>query len=168
MTTVDFLGKEWNITCMGCAIADRTMLPPGGMIKETAHFCLHQDPLIPLPGFLVIGARRHVHALDELSDVEYADFVGVLREAQRAIKAVTEVKHLTIVQEEHSSHFHLWFFPWTDEVVERFGKPSLSSIRAIMAAYRQETLDPETWRALEASIHEIKARLKFPSDRQND
>ncbi len=62
MPTTDFLEQTWIIPCMGCAIANHTMLPPGGIIMETAHFCLHQDPLIPLPGFLVIGAKRHVHS----------------------------------------------------------------------------------------------------------
>ena len=50
--TRDFLGHEWTYDCMGCAIADGSMLPPGGFIKQTEHFVVHQDPLIPLPGFL--------------------------------------------------------------------------------------------------------------------
>ncbi|MFZ5879246.1 MAG: hypothetical protein ACOY0R_07740 [Chloroflexota bacterium] len=51
MKTKDFLGKEWDITCMGRAISDNSMSTPGGFIQKTQYFCVHQDPLIPLPVF---------------------------------------------------------------------------------------------------------------------
>ena len=156
MKTRDFLGKEWEIDCMGCAIADGSMSVPGGFIRESKSFVVHQDPLIPLPGFLVIASLRHLRSISEMTDAEYEEFATLVRITHQAIKEVTKIEHLTIVQEERSIHFHLWFFPWTNEVVERYGSPSLSKIRDIMADLRKQTLRAEEWAELELSIENIK------------
>jgi diadenosine tetraphosphate (Ap4A) HIT family hydrolase len=55
---------------MGCAIADSTMSPPGGIIAANPSCYLHQDPANPLEGFLVVGAKRHVRSLSDLTDGE--------------------------------------------------------------------------------------------------
>jgi diadenosine tetraphosphate (Ap4A) HIT family hydrolase len=157
--TRDFLGQVWTYTCMGCAIADGSLRPPGGFIKTGTYFCVHQDPLIPLPGFLVIGARRHIRTLAEMGADEYAEFAALLRETESAIRAVTGVEHLTLVQEEHSVHFHHWFFPWTAAVMAHYGLPDLAKIRVIMAELRREPLSAEEWTLLAVSIEQIKARL---------
>jgi diadenosine tetraphosphate (Ap4A) HIT family hydrolase len=155
----DFLGHEWTIDCMGCAIADGSMQPPGRFIKLTEYFCIHQDPLIPLPGFLVIASRRHIRSLAEMRDAEYQEFAALLREAERAIHAATDVEHLTLVQEENSVHFHLWFFPWTSKVIEKYGSPSLDKIRSIMGEFRQHVISQDDWAELAASIEKIKLEV---------
>ena len=157
--TKDFLGKEWNITCMGCAINDGSMLVPGDIIQKTKYFCVHQDPLIPIKGFLVIASTRHIQSISEMEDVEYEDFSKLVRNVHRAIKDVTQVDRFTLVQEERSAHFHFWFFPWTESVVERYGQPSLSKIREIMSDYRTRPIDEAEWHELEESIIKIKERL---------
>lgn len=159
--TQDFLGHKWTYDCMGCAIADGSMQVPGGLIKGTEHFVVHQDPLIPLPGFLVIGARRHIHSLAEMTQTEYAEFAALLWETDKIIRAATSVEHLTLVQEEHSIHFHLWFFPWTATVVEKYGSPSLAKIRAIMDDCRKQALNADEWQKLKISIDAIKESFEF-------
>jgi diadenosine tetraphosphate (Ap4A) HIT family hydrolase len=161
--TRDFLGYEWTYDCLGCAIADGSMQPPGEFIWLTKHFCVHQDPLIPLPGFLVIGARRHLHSIAEMEADEYQEFAALLRETELAIHAVTGVEHLTIIQEEHSVHFHLWFFPWTAEVIAKSGPPALEKIRTIMAGYRGQTLSADEWEKLNTVLEDLKAwKIKAP------
>jgi len=156
MKTTDFLGIEWNIDCMGCAIGNQSMLVPGGFIQITNHFCVHQDPLIPLPGFLVIATLRHIQSITEMSASEYDEFSRLVRTVHCAIKEVTKVEYLTIIQEESSPHFHLWFFPWTRNVVEQYGQSSLTKIREIMAEYRKRPFDAEKWVELQKSIEAIK------------
>ena len=110
MKTRDFLGDEWDIDCMGCAISNQLMTVPGGFIRKTNHFCVHQDPLIPLPGFLVIASLRHIQSISEMHKSEYDEFSALIRITHHAIKEATKIEYLTIVQEESSIHFHLWFF----------------------------------------------------------
>lgn len=156
MKTSDFLGNEWHIDCMGCAISNGSMLVPGGFIQRTQHFCVHQDPLIPLPGFLVIASIRHIRSISEMQEDEYEEFTALVRTTHQAIKNVTNVESLTIIQEESSKHFHLWFFPWTEGVIERYGQPSLTKIRDIMSDYRSQVINERDWVTLKESIEEIK------------
>ena len=156
MKTKDFLGHEWDIDCMGCAIGNGAMLVPGGIIQKTQYFCVIQDPAIPLPGFLVINSLRHFQSMVEMQEVEYTEFSNLLRATHQAIKKTTGVEYLTIVQEERSIHFHLWFFPWTPSVIEKYGKPSLSKIREIMSDFGHHIISDIQWKELEGSIEKIK------------
>ena len=157
MKTKDSQGNEWDIDCMGCAISNRSMSVPGGFIHRTQYFCVHQDPLIPLPGFLVIASLRHIQSISEMQDAEYEEFALLVRTAHNAIKETTKTEYLTIVQEENSIHFHLWFFPWTQNVIEHYGQPSLAKIREIMANYRKQPTDESEWVEIEKSIEKMKA-----------
>jgi hypothetical protein len=157
--TRDFLGNEWPGRCMGCVIADQSMQPPGGYIRRGQYFDVHQDPLIPLPGFLVIASRRHIHSIAEMEAVEYEEFSELLRSTVLATKKATGIENLTIVQEEYSSHFHLWFFPWSPEVIEKHGKPGLAAIREIMAGYLQKTVGAVEWDGLKMTLEQIKICL---------
>jgi len=156
MKTQGFLGNEWEIECMGCAITSRTMLVPGGLIIKTENFCIHQDPLVPIPGFLVIASVRHIRSMTEMLPFEYEEFCSLFKTTHQAIKEVTTVEFLTVIQEERSKHFHLWFFPWTQKVIERYGSPSLTKIREIMADYRREPIDKAEWMELKKTIEKIR------------
>lgn len=70
---IDILGRAWLGDCLGCAIGDGTYVPPGGIIRETPHFVLHQDPEVPIAGFLIIGARRHCQSISQLTRAESQD-----------------------------------------------------------------------------------------------
>ena len=157
MKTKDFLGNEWDIDCMGCALADGSMSVPGGFVQRTKSFCVHQDPLIPLPGFLVIASLRHIRSISEMTEAEYDELSQLIKSTLQAIKEATKIEFLTIVQEESSVHFHLWFFPWTKEVVDTYGSPSLTKIRDIMADLRKRSLSQDEWVELERSIKKIKS-----------
>ena len=157
MKTSDFLGNEWDIDCMGCAISAQSMSVPGGFIRKTQYFCVHQDPLIPLPGFLVIASQRHIQSISELQASEYEEFSRLVRITHHAVKEVTQIEHLTIVQEESSVHFHLWFFPWTQNVINRYGQPSLTKIREIMTASRKQQIVESEWEELQKTLVKIKS-----------
>ena len=159
MRTKDFLGTEWDIDCMGCAIREGSMRIPGGFIKQAQHFFVHQDPLIPLPVFLVIASKRHILSIIEMNDDEYEELSNLIRETRRVIQETTQIEHLTMVQEERSVHFHLWFFPWTKEVIQRYGEPSLTNIREIMGEYRANSISPSEWMELETVINEMKTQM---------
>ncbi len=156
MKTIDFLGCEWDIECMGCAIGDGSMLVPDDFIQKTKHFFVHQDPLIPLPGFLVIASRRHYQSIADMQEAEYNEFSALVRDARSAIKKAIEVEYITIVQEESSIHFHLWFFPWSQSLIEKYGKPSLSKIREIMSDFRKQPIGEVEWKELAESIAKIR------------
>lgn len=58
MIVQDILGKEWNCKCIGCSIGNDEITPPGEIIMSTENFVLHQDPEIPIKGFLIIASKN--------------------------------------------------------------------------------------------------------------
>ncbi len=159
MKTRDFLGNAWEYDCMGCAIARQSMQVPGGFIWKSGLFCVHQDPLIPLAGFLVIASMRHIRSIAEMYQAEYAEFAGLVRQTQAAIRQAAQVEYLTLVQEDHSSHFHLWFFPWLPVIIRDHGEPSLAKIRGIMAELARQPISTEAWSELEKTIQAVKVLM---------
>jgi len=133
MEITDILGHVWNVDCIGCAIAATTMNPPGGIIAENDSFYVHQDPEIPIIGFLIIASKRHIQSIVDLTQKEYVDFSSLLLHSRSLLSLLPNIQSITLVQEEHSTHFHLWLFPWYDWMIEKCGGKSLTHIRSIMA-----------------------------------
>lgn len=94
-----------------------------------------------------------------MQETEYEELSTLIRTTHCAVKEATRIEYLTMVQEENSVHFHLWFFPWTQEVIEKYGQPSLTKIREIMADYANRTIDEAEWKDLEKSIKKIGTLL---------
>ena len=145
-TETDFLGNEMTFDCMGCDITSGKLTVPGGIIYQGDAAILAADPEAPIPGFLVVNVKRHVRSLSELNDAERHEVVDVVASAEEALKSLG-ISEVTLVQEERSSHFHIWIFPNYDWMTERFGK-GVSYLRDIIHyakvhaddATRQETL----------------------------
>lgn len=91
-----------------------------------------------------------------MQEFEYEEFSTLVKTTHQAIKDATKIEHLTIVQEESSIHFHLWFFPWTESVIEQYGQPSLTKIRGIMLDYRKQVINESEWMKLKKSIEKVK------------
>ena len=158
----DFLGRSWTFTCMGCAISSGQLEPPGGLLHQTPHFYLHQDPLIPLTSFLVIASKRHIQSITDMSDEEYSDFATLLRAARQALTQIPEIEQITIVQEERSRHFHLWLFPWTAGLIHQYGPPSLTKIRQIMRDQQKRGVTTAEWQAIQEANQTIKTYTQNP------
>ena len=126
----DFLGNEWTFDCLGCAIANREIEVPGGVIYDGKAAFLCADPEVPIPGFLIISSKRHVTSFSQFTKEERFEIGEVLFYAEKALKDLKLTDELTIVQEEHSGHFHIWVFPKYDWMVEKFGQ-GISYLRAI-------------------------------------
>lgn len=132
MQFIDITNRRWHPDCLGCAIGDSTVKPPGGLIAENDSSYLHQDPEIPLEAFLVIGIKRHVQSLADFTIEEHGNVSSLLRIGRRLMSLVPEILGVTIIQKEKSPHFHMWMFPWHEWMVGKYGRESLDHIRAIM------------------------------------
>ena len=70
--------------CLGCAIALGRLLPPGGRLGESEHFVVHQDPEVPIRGFLIIASKRHLRSIAEMSAAEAAELFALVHRARLA------------------------------------------------------------------------------------
>lgn len=142
--TKDFLGHELSFDCMGCAIANEDIMFPGGPVYRGKFCFLASDPEIPIPGFLVLNAKRHVNSFAELTLEERQEIGDILARAELALKRLGITKEITLVQEERSAHFHIWIFPMQPWMIQKFGT-GISTLREV-AAYAKTHATEDTIR----------------------
>lgn len=130
MIRKNFLGKEFEVDCVGCSIVEETFETPGGFIFQTNHFVMHQDPEIPIEGFFCISSKRHFKFYYEMNSDEQKELSTLIFRAREIACKINPSIEYSIIFEEGSKHFHIWLFPrleWMNEFPN-----SLSSIRDIM------------------------------------
>lgn len=138
MIIKDFMNNEWSCKCLGCSIGNGEVIPPGGIIAETKNFLLHQDPEVPIKGFLIIASKKHIQSISQITPGESLELFDLVYRARLAMKNTADINEVTIIQEERSGHFHLWLLPKYEWMTDKFGN-SLSSIREMMN-YSKENL----------------------------
>lgn len=160
MSIKDILGREWDCKCIGCGIGKGEVIPPGGIILDTKNFVLHQDPEIPIKGFLIIASKKHIRSISELNYVEAQELFDLVYKARMAQKSLKDIKEVSIIQEERSGHFHLWLLPrykWMDEIFE----DSLSTVREIMSYARDNYRSESDTKAIINAVKQIRKVIEI-------
>ena len=97
--------------CLTCDLVrrrDRGDAPPWDSIVRTAHWDVVHSYNTSLPGWLVLVARRHITAIDELTDEEAAELGVLLRRASAALREVTGCVKTYVCQfAEQAEHPHV-------------------------------------------------------------
>lgn len=141
MKIKDVLGDEVEFDCMGCDIANHKMIPPGGYVYEDSLINVSADPLIPIPGFMVLGINKHIKSINELSKEERYQIIDVLNLTIEKMKECGITKEVLLIQEEQARHFHIWIVP-IYEWMGQFDK-SVDNIDRIIK-YSKEICDDNT------------------------
>jgi len=155
----DIIGREIGLNCIGCSIADGSYVPPGGIIRETENFMLHQDPEIPIKGFLIIPSKRCMKSISEMSESEATELVMLCRDARRALLSFEDIIRCDIIQEERG-HFHLWIFPVYKWMTDMFGD-SLDHVRPIMRYAKENMKTEENIREILGCVERIRKCLSL-------
>ena len=135
-TITTILGQSFLCECIGCDIASGRIVPPGGMIAETEHFILHQDPEVPIRAFFIVASKAHIQSMDQMSAAEARECFDLVYRARKLQSRLGDISEVLVIQEERSEHFHLWLLPryaWMDE---RFAN-SLSTVREMLKYARE-------------------------------
>ena len=141
MKIKDVLGNEVEFDCMGCDIANHKMIPPGGYVYEYSLINVSADPLIPIPGFMVLGINKHIKSINELSKEERYQIIDVLNLTIEKMKECGITKEVLLIQEEQARHFHIWIVP-IYEWMGQFDKSVDNTDRIIK--YSKEICDDNT------------------------
>jgi len=147
---------------MGCAIAAKELIPPGGIIKETRNFILIQDPEVPIKNFLIINSKRHIRSIAQLSLEENTELFELCYQARKALLNFDDIVDCMLIQEERSGHFHLWILPWYAWMDAGFDK-SLTSVRAIMQYARENRMAKEYQDEIAAAVEALRGMLDDPA-----
>lgn len=153
----DILGNTWETDCLGCDIGNKKIIPPGGIIYETDMFVVHQDPEVPICGFLIIATKEHVNSITQMNDEQRNEFISLVNKSISTLKKLGITKEVTIVQEERSRHFHTWVFPWQDWMDDQFTK-SLSSLREINK-YAKNNIDSDKIQKIKDTVTKIRQEI---------
>lgn len=145
MLRTNFLGESCETDCVGCSVVNGEMSIPGCMIFETKNFILHQDPEIPIVGFLIITSKRHFQYFHDMNEQESKELIKILKltmDSSRNLNFDDNTEH-TLIIEERSKHFHVWIFPRLEWM--KSYPNSIASIRDIMKTAKEivshETID---------------------------
>lgn len=125
---IDFLGNAWNVDCLGCGITNHTVIVPGDLVYEDEYFTIQQDPLIPIKGFMIINAKKHVQSITQLTDIEQHLLIDLIHKTIVNLKELNITNQITVIQEERSSHFHVWLVPYHEWMLGKYGVGNVREI----------------------------------------
>lgn len=157
-SAIDFLGNTLVYECMGCAISKGKIKIPGGIIYEGEYTKLAGDPEIPIPGFLIVNAKRHVNSFSDLTKEERNEISEIIAFSEKVLKKLEVTNEITLVQEERSKHLHIWIFPFKPWMKEKFGK-GITYFREI-SEYAQKNVTKEEINECLNVIEEVKKEYK--------
>lgn len=151
-------GRNVEVHCLSCAITSGLIEPTGGVIVETDYFHAHQDVAYPIPGLVILAAKRHFYCIDELTEQEQLDYISIMhkiRSAQRKILGIDKVYYF--YNEDTTHHFHLWMVPRYEWMAE-FGR-SVESLRPVLLHARNEMNDEKNMIKVLEGINRLRMEL---------
>ena len=158
MKVTDILNNHFEVECIGCAMADKSLSSVGGIIKETENFIVQQDLEVPIKGFLIIASKQHIKSIAELPKSQALEFFGLCHDARTALLSFGDIIECTLIQEERSRHFHFWILPrykWMNDLFEN----SLSSIRPIMKYAKENLKTEQNIRDIKLCVERLKSLM---------
>ena len=152
------MSEAINKKCTGCNIVNKEIKPIGGIIYETENFLLFQDPEVPIKGFLIVQAKKHVNSIIDFNEEEQIELIKLINKARKALKELDICSEVTIVQEERSKHFHVWLFPNYKWMEEKFGR-GVKYLRDISKYARKNVTQKDMEEVLEV-VEKLKNIIK--------
>lgn len=154
MKLVTYDNKECEVECIGCDAYDGCVDLKDSILYEDDYWRVVQDTENPIPGFFVIGSKRHFRTFDDMNTEESKRLIPILLETRRTMREVLSIQKTTLIQEDGSEnmHFHPWIFPWYSWMDKIEGNET-EKIRNILK-YSRENMKSEE------NIKEVKETLK--------
>jgi diadenosine tetraphosphate (Ap4A) HIT family hydrolase len=98
------------LTCQLIARRDAGEAPLWDSIYRTAYWDVVHAYNTSLPGWLVLVARRHIEAPDELNEAEALELGALIRRVSQALKTATDCRKTYVMQfAEAAEHPHVHF-----------------------------------------------------------
>ena len=160
MKITDIHNHQVETDCLGCAIASGEYSPPGGVIYSSKHFSINQDCEIPIIGFIIISTNRHIQSIDEFTNEEKAEYIGLLASTRKALREVLDVQSIFVIQVENQEHhFHTCLLPITEDMRERFGT-GFSAVKPYMEYARKNLIIKKNLKQIDNSICKMRDYLR--------
>jgi diadenosine tetraphosphate (Ap4A) HIT family hydrolase len=163
MEIIDIYNNKNEVGCLGCAINSGEYKVPCGLICSTEFFGVNQDCEIPIPGFIIVSSKRHIHSIDRFTKEEQKDFISLIVRLRRGMREVLGINQIDIIVAElpgrREDHFHLWLYPVTKEAVEKFGT-GIKQVKPMMNYAKENLKTPENIKKVEEFVEKLREYLK--------
>ncbi len=114
--------------CLSCDIISGRRDVAETFISENEYFHAHQDVAYPVPGLIIVAAKRHFKVLTEMTAAETASFLPFVQQLRHQQSRQLGVEHVYyFYNEDTTHHFHLWMVPRLNWM-EQFGR-SVEAVR---------------------------------------
>ncbi len=142
-------------TCELIARRDAGLAPLWDNILRTPYWDVVHSYNTSLPGWLVLVARRHIEAIDELTEEEAVELGQLVRRVSIALREVTGCVKTYVMQfAEQAEHPHVHFHivpRMADQPEDRRG----GQVFGYLGVAEEERVPEETLTALAAQIQSI-------------
>jgi len=120
----DLTGKEQTLNgCLGCEIANKNLIPFGGILYKDKYFTITQDFELPIDGFIVISTIKHIEKFTDLTNDERITLINLINKTLSILRENKVAEEFNIILEEKQGyHFHIWLMPRHKWMIEKFGK----------------------------------------------
>lgn len=154
-------GKECEVNCIGCDMYSGEIDMSYSILYEDEYFHIAQDTENPIPGFFVIGSKRHFRTITEMNSEESRRLMPLIIETRRVMHEVLGITTVTLIQEDgpESMHFHPWLFPWYSWMDEIPGNAT-GKIREIMKYSRENMRNPENLLEIANALEKAKGEFR--------
>ena len=147
------------MTCALVARRDAGEAPLWDSILRTAYWDVAHNYHTALPGWLVLVARRHIEAIDELTADEAHELGVLLRRVSLALKAVTGCAKTYVIQFAEAAdhpHVHFHVVPRMPDLPESHRGPNIFNYMRIA---EDERVSDATMNAIATAIREQLSAL---------
>ena len=141
------------ITCDLIARRDAGAAPLWDMVHRTPGWDVAHCNATSLPGWMVLVARRHVEAIDELTDEEALELGALLRQVSAALRETVQCERSYVVQFAEAAghrHVHFHIIPRMSDLSEEQRGPKVFTYLGV----------PEQERVSEEVMNDIGCRVR--------
>lgn len=154
--------KKKVTDCLTCELTERRdkgKAPLWDNIFRTRYWDVVHHSDTSLPGWLVLVARRHIAAIDEMSEAEAAELGVLLRDVSLALRQVTGCRKTYVLQfAEHPNHphVHVPVVPRLDDQPEERRGPKIMEYAKPTA---EDRVDEATMNAVAAQVRQVLSAM---------
>ena len=145
--------------CLSCEITSGRRSVPGGVIFESEIFHAHQDVAYPVPGQIILAAKRHFRLLTDMFPEEVTEFIPLVQKLRIHQGKELGIEHVYyFYNEDTKHHFHLWMvprYPW----MSQFGR-SIDAVRPALVHARDNMSSVNELKEVMNSAERLKQAMR--------
>ncbi|HFQ94059.1 MAG TPA: HIT family protein [Anaerolineae bacterium] len=153
-------------TCELILQRDKGAAPLWDNIYRTQYWDVVHSYNTGLPGWLVLVSRRHIEAIDEMSDDEVSELGILIREVSIILKQITDCLKTYVLQfAEHPKHPHVHFHivpRMKDQPEERRG----AGVMGYLGVPESERVDENVMNEMGEQIRQMLCNLEWGNKRR--